>query len=313
MVSIRLVPYNELASNLDTLKILLAHKPELTLWLLDEILTKPDVSLKLDAAIAFDNNEWIGNIGLYHYLGIGLIGNVFLKEFYRGQGIGSRMMEQLDKFADENKHHTYVLWVDPKKKAAAYNMYKKSGYIPQGRTGLMIKDYSDIDLYAETTALHHTPMSWKHFPHLNLISSRGNCDIIISYLYHCFGFATFESEFLNYMNDPETEGWALEREDGFPVGAFFLRQDPDWEQQRDAKYKNNNYLFDIIIENRHTPFLPEILKTFPFPKGRITTYVNVPGPKYEALKNIFKQACILPDHFTRDKKSYDVALLFLDA
>ena len=271
----------------DKLMELLAHKPQLAKWFLEEMWKEAEDGLRCEGMITRDGDTWLGNIQLFHAFGVGLVGNAYLKEEFRGRGWGARMMEGLAELARREHHHCHLLWVDPQKKQAAYGLYRKFSFIPREGTGTMVRDFSGKDIFKATGTLKARPLAWKDYPVIDLLTSLGNCDVLVSYLYHCYGTATFEGEYVKFMADPDTKGWAVIREDGLPVGCFFIRRDPQWEQQLEAHYENRNYLFDYIIDVRHGDAFRELIREFTFPEGRYTAYATTPGPKVKALEGVF--------------------------
>ncbi len=311
-VNVERLSQAQLLSEWERLSGLLAHKPQMAFWLLDQVAQQPADELRTESFIAVHADRWVGNVTLFHYRGIGLVGNVYLHPDCRGRGIGNKMMLAVQDFALQEKHKVHVLWVDPNKRPVAFEMYRKHGFIPCPNSGIMIKYYGWGDPYAESTELNLVPLAWRHFVQLNLITSLGNSDTLISFIHPCYGYATFESEFVKAMADSTEKCWALENKCGLAVGAVFFKKDPVWEQQREACYDNRNFLLDVIVESRHAPRLTKALNELPLPHGRVTTYTNVPGPKYDALSKIFTHRATLDNHFSWNGKQFDVAVLTKD-
>jgi len=307
MISTKIFRLKDLKSRIDEYYLLLEHKPDIAKWLIEETIIN-DTELSVDAVIAFDGDAMVGNITLFHNNGIGLVGNVYLKDAYRGKGIGNQIMECLDDFAKNQNHLTYVLWVNPNKRPAAYNLYKKFGYIPKENTGLMIKDYLGKVKGKSADKIIFRKLQWKHFPELNLITSNGQCGLIITYIYRCYKFATFEMEFLNFMADISSLGWAIENNLGECLGAVFYKKDNLWEQQADLAYENNHFLFDVIIEDRYVQSLTNCSDQVPLPTGTITTFVESGAEKEKLYNNIFGAPVVLKNHLSLNNTLHDVLM-----
>ena len=307
---IKILNENEIRENINDYFSLLNHKPKIARWLLEENILH-DSKLDLVAIVAFQENQMIGNITLFHFNRIGLVGNVFLEESNRGKGIGSQMMKCLEDYARLNKHSHHVLWVDPIKRPAAFNLYKKFGYLHKENTGIMINNFYKITTKNSDIVIHN--LDWHHYPELNLITSNNQLGLIISLIFKCYINATFEMEFLNYKQDEKITGYAIENIKGDCLGAIFIKKNELWEQQADLAFNNNHFLFDIIIADENINLLIDQKDKIPLPTGKIVAYTEFGSMKERLYKKIFGEPIILDNYLSLKNLSHDISMFVYDS
>ena len=294
---------------------LLSHKPNF-IHQLFRLRTDGKTDLQIYSILMRDrvDREYIGNITLSHNNKVGLVGNVFIKEPHRGKSLGTAMMSALEDLAKRDGHWIYVLWVSPIKRPIAYNLYRKFSYVPLHNTGLMIRNFNfDESLFYESSKVKVVPLKWRHLPEINLLTSLGLTDVMITYLFHCYGFATFETEFFNVMLSENTKSWVLENERGVLIAALFLQKDLLWNQQLDSKNQNDICLFDIFYYQKHANLVLNSLRSFVFPKGKIVAYAETGSTKLNLLKNLgFQMEGHFKNHFIWNDKWYDVVIFAME-
>lgn len=64
-------------------------------------------------------------------LGVIRLGDIIVKEKYRNNGVGSKLIEEIIKFAKKNKVNKIWLWT-PEKLTPAIEFYKKRGFVQEG-------------------------------------------------------------------------------------------------------------------------------------------------------------------------------------
>lgn len=283
---------------------LLAHKPAIGFDLFRRA-SEGKAACEIDSFIAVDDGEWIGNVTLFHQHGVGLVGNVFIHDERRGRGIGRLLMSAVEDFGRQRQQSHHVLWVDPKKRPIAFELYKKMGYWNSGDNGIMVNFLSDADPFESVSSLTLVPLNWSHYPVLNLLTSLGLSGVLGSYLHPCYGPATFETEFYLSMTGDE-QRWAFVNEQGMPVGALFIRKDSLWDQQRELGYENSNFIADVMLHESHVQFAKEALEQFAFPVGKVKLYAAKTDKKHELFETCFDFQKTLSKHFRWRGNYYDV-------
>ncbi len=302
---------DKLADHWAKLEVLLLHKPPIGLNLLKTICDTPS-GCEIETFIACDEQDnWIGNVTLFHAMQTGLVGNVFVQQTYRGSGIGDKLMAAVTQFGKSEKHSHHVLWVSPKKRPTAFQLYLKHGYQNAGDNGVMVKEFFPRTKLEEDNSLQLTALTWRHYPQLNLLTSQGACGILASFMHSCYGVATFETEFYLAMTSQE-QGWAIENNGGEAVGAIFVAKNQLWNQQREAEYNNPHYHWDLLLDEDYLDECDALLATFPFASGLFSTYTITPSKKQDMLLTRFLYKTTFKRHFCWQGKDYDVALLEYD-
>lgn len=303
-VTVERLSKEEIVSSWPKFERLLAHKPFIGFDLFRRA-GEGELGCAIESFIAVVGEKWIGNVTLFHEHGVGLVGNVFIRDEYRGLGIGRVLMHAVDEFGRINDHSHHVLWVDPNKRQIAFELYKKMGYWNSGENGIMIHFLSDENPFESTSKLTLEPLNWSHYPVLNLLTSLGHCGVMGSYLHPCYGAATFETEFYLTMTGDEYS-WAFLNEKGVPVGALFIRRNSLWDQQRELGYDNGNYLADILLHEEYGRLAREALQAFTFPAGNFLAYAAKVDNKFGLLEACFDHQRTLEGQFVWRDKAYDV-------
>jgi len=247
----------------------------------------------------------VGNIMTVEYNHTGILGHVFTIPEQRRKHICSLIMAQ--QMADFRQRGGGILLLGTGYNSHPYWIYHSYGFRSLIEGSGFMRFSTDDDFEAKFFAKANAnvvDVEWKHWPAMNLLTSRHEIGVLRSLSLGSYGVSSFEGGFLHFMKrieDRQIKAKLLESESGAVVGCIMLDQDRRWTSK--------TYILDMFVHPNFVPYYPELINSMELPDGKIQCYVDSRSPinKMKSLEEAgFRQEALLKSQFIYNSEWLDV-------
>ncbi len=290
----------------DKIVALLQHKGGVWNWHVERSMRERLDGLETRYHIGSIAGEPVSNVMTLEYKGIGILGHVFTKPEHRRKGACHAIMREL--MEDFRRRGGRLLHLGTGFESPPYWIYHSFGFrsLAQGSGHMRYGAEADPEarLFAPS-ACRIADVFWHHWPMLTTLTSTQQGDYLRNMSYQHFGFANFESGFLDLKKSLETDPGryrckVLETETGATAGYAMVRPFAQWRGMVNV--------VEVFVHPGFAAKSAELLAALPLPPGKAQCYADADSQqKIAALRQCgFDHEATLAQQITRADRRLDV-------
>jgi GNAT superfamily N-acetyltransferase len=287
----------------ERLKKLLAHKPPIWLWQIEELLTR-DVGVEVYFHVLHRAGAPFSQIMTVEISGVGILGHVWTEPADRGQGAAPLLLQKLLEYF--RTRGGKAMYLGTSFQSTPYRIYQKSGFagLEDGSGAMAIFNPSQAEFeraYFEPGETAIEPLDWPHWPASAPLFSAALPGVIRNVQFGLFGRALTEGPLLKALDiergrgDKPPRTYALKKpENNAVVGLASWGRHPLWPK---------TCLVDVYCHPAYWSRAAELLEQLSLPEANhIVAYCDAGfEAKLEVLRCAgFKPLATLPQWIARD-------------
>ena len=219
----------------DKISDLLGHKPPIYSAANQQFLAE-DVGLDIYFYLLVQNDVPIANIKTMELQGVGILGDVYTRPEYRGNGVATSLMAAL--MEDFDARGGRALYLGTGYDSPAYHIYYKFGFRSvEEESGLMAyfneDDFPEKYFSTGETSLH--PLDWRHYPTSAALFMAQLPGVVRCLPQGLLGQSNSEGSMLKVLEEMQKEspscgGFALQKSNGAVVGMAMWKKHDIWPE-----------------------------------------------------------------------------------